>query len=166
MQRSDDDNARSPLFKLLIIVTLLTVVVALWYLLDYYLRGSSQDTTWYPPSTPCDLTQSACHADLGMRAELWLTLGEEPVPLDPLDIDVRVQGIEAERVVVDFIGRNMNMGINRFVLSDQGNGHFKGQGQLGVCSVDEMPWRAQVLIETADGRRGSWFDFEVKRRSI
>lgn len=166
MQRPDDDNARSPLFKLLIIVTLLTVVVALWYLLDYYLRGSSQDTTWYPPSAPCDLATTTCHADLGIGAQLWLTLGEEPVPLEPLDIAVRLQGIEAERVIVEFIGRNMNMGINRFVLSDHGNGHFKGRGQLGICSEDVMPWRAQVLVETENARRGSWFDFEVQRRSI
>lgn len=165
MQRQDDDNARSPLLNLLIIVTLVTVVVALGYLLDYYLRGSREDTTWYPPSMPCDLQRGTCHADLGLHASMRLALGNELVPLAPIDIDVHLEGIDAERVVVEFVGRNMNMGLNRFVLSEQGDGHFRGQGQLGVCAEDVMPWRAQILVETASGRKGSWFDFDMPRRS-
>ena len=57
----------------------------------------------------------------------------------------------------------MNMGLNRFVLDDLGGGHFHGLGRLGICSESAMPWRAQVLVETAHGRKGSWFDFEVQR---
>lgn len=165
MQRQDDDSARSPLLNLLIIVTLVTIVVALWYLLDYYLRGSTQDTTWYPPRAPCDLHRGPCRADLGMHAELQLSLGDELRPLAPLDIDVRLAGVEAERVVVEFVGRDMHMGLNRFVLNDMGDGHFHGRGQLGACGEEVMAWRAQVLIETAEGRKGSWFDVEVQRRS-
>lgn len=164
MHRQDDESAHSPLLNLLIIVTLVTIVVALGYLLDYYFRGSTEDITWYPPRGPCDLHRGACYADLGVHADIRLSLGEELRPLQPLDIDVHLEGVDAERVVIEFIGRNMNMGFNRYVLDNQGDGHFRGQGQLGICSEEVMPWRAQVLVETAEGRKGSWFDVDVKRR--
>ncbi|MEC9484091.1 MAG: hypothetical protein UMU75_12360 [Halomonas sp.] len=165
MHRQDDDNARSPLLKLLIIVTLATMVVALGYLLDYYLRGSREDITWYPPRMPCDLHLDACRADLGLHAALSLALEAPLQPRQPVDIDVRLEGIDAERVVVEFVGRNMNMGFNRFELQPMGNGHFHGQGRFAACREEIMPWRAQVLIETAQGRKGSWFDVDIRRRS-
>ena len=163
--RQDDDSARSPLLKLLIIVTLATIVVALWYLVDYYLRSNTEDITWYPPQVPCDLHRSACQADLGLHADLRLSLGKELQPLQPLEIDVHLHGIEAEQVVVEFVGRNMDMGLNRYVLDDLGNGHFRGRGQFGNCNEDIIPWRAQVMIETANGRKGSWFDVDIRRRA-
>ncbi|TDX28672.1 hypothetical protein DFO67_10951 [Modicisalibacter xianhensis] len=165
MSRQDDDNARSPLLNLLIIVTLATIVVALWYLVDYYVRGSTEDIIWYPPQVPCDLHRDACQADLGVHADMRLSLGSDLEPLEPLEIDVHLQGIEAKQVVVEFVGRNMNMGLNRYILDDMGNGHFRGLGQFGVCREDIMPWRAQVTIETADGRKGSWFDVDIRRRA-
>lgn len=165
LTHSDDEAPRSPLLNLLIVVTLVTVVVALWYLADYYLRGSTEDVTWYPPSTPCDLQQGPCEANLGLSARLELEVGGDLQPLEPFPIEVRVDGVEVESVRVEFVGRNMNMGINRFSLAPAERGHFIGNGQIGVCSESLMPWRAQVIITTPDGRKGSWFDFDVRRRS-
>jgi hypothetical protein len=34
---------------------------------------------------------------------------------------------------------------------------------VGVCTQEVMPWRARVILETPDGKLGSWFDFDVKR---
>lgn len=154
---------RSPLLNLLTIVTLVTVAVALWYLGNYYLRGSSDDITWYPPHTPCDLHSGACVASLGVDTRLSLAFDGELRELTILPIEVRLEGIVAEEVMVEFVGRNMYMGINRFPLTAQGNGVFRGDGQIGICTESVMPWRAQVVIETPQGRKGSWFDFDIKR---
>lgn len=163
---SDESSPRSPLLNLLIMVTLATVVVAMWYLGNYYLRGSSDDVTWYPPSSPCDLHQGACVASLGMASRLSLNFDGELRELEILPIEVRLEGVEAEAVTVELVGRNMHMGVNRFILEAQGNGVFRGDGQIGICTEAVMPWRAQVVVETPDGRKGSWFDFDIKRGAV
>lgn len=165
LSHHDDEAPRSPLLNLLIMVTLITMVVALWYLVDYYLRGSTEDVTWYPPTMPCDLHQGACEASLGIRASMLLRFDGELRAQERLPIEVELDGIDAEAVTVEFIGRSMNMGINRFPLEAQGEGQFRGKGQIGVCTEAVMPWRAQVIIETPDGRKGSWFDFDIRRRA-
>ncbi|QJQ95474.1 MULTISPECIES: hypothetical protein [Halomonadaceae] len=159
----EEGAPRSPLLNLLILVTLATMVVALWYLADYYLRGSSQEVTWFPPSSSCDLHQAPCEAALGLQARLSLSLEGELSPLAILPMEVRLSGVHADAVTVELVGRNMSMGINRFPLEALGNGIFRGEGQIGICTEESMPWRAQVIIETPAGRKGSWFDFEVKR---
>ncbi|MHB0774751.1 hypothetical protein [Halomonas sp. WWR20] len=161
MQRQEDDTTRPPLLNLLILVTLMTIVVALWYLAHYYIRGSHDDVTWYPPNASCQLGKQACTTDLGLHARLTFAIDSELQLMQPLMLDVRLEGIEAQTVAVEFIGRNMNMGLNRFHLEPQGNGVFRGIGQLGMCSEYVMPWRAQVIIETPEGRKGSWFDFDL-----
>ncbi|MFC3285663.1 hypothetical protein [Litchfieldella rifensis] len=163
LPHQDDDAPRSPLLNLLIVVTLVTIVVALWYLVDYYLRGSREDVTWYPPAKSCDLHRGPCEASLGLGTRLVLELDGELQALQVLPIEVRVEGVDAEAVAVEFVGRDMSMGLNRFPLQPVGEGHFRGDGQIGVCTEAVMPWRAQVVIETPQGRQGSWFDFEVRR---
>ncbi len=74
-----------------------------------------------------------------------------------------MDGIQATQVDVDFIGRDMDMGINRFGLTPGSPGHFQGQGQVGICTQSVMPWRARVILDTAEGKVGSWFDFDVIR---
>lgn len=163
LPHQDDDTPRSPLLNLLIVITLVTVVVALWYLVDYYLRGSSQDVTWYPPAKSCDLHREPCEASLGLEARLVLGIDGELQAMEVLPIEVWIEGIDVDTATVEFVGRDMSMGLNRFPLEAVGEGHFRGDGQIGVCTEAVMPWRAQVVIETSDGRKGSWFDFEVRR---
>ena len=162
----EESNPRSPLLNLLIMVTLATVVVAMWYLGNYYLRGSSDDVTWYPPSAPCDLHQGACVASLGMASRLSLDFDGELRELEILPIEVHLDNVEARAVTVELVGRNMHMGVHRFILDAQGNGVFRGDAQIGICTEAVMPWRAQVVIETPDGRKGSWFDFDIKRSAV
>ncbi|WP_129141023.1 hypothetical protein [Modicisalibacter coralii] len=164
MHHQDDDNARSPLLKLLIVITLLTMIVAVGYLISYYTRGGSEEVTWYPPDMPCDLHHGSCHAGLGGGGGLTLSLGGAIVPLETLPIDVRLDGIDARRVVVEFIGRNMNLGLNRYVLERRGAGHYHGRGLLSSGGEAITPWRVEVIVSTDEGRVGSWFDVDVHRR--
>ncbi|SHF28919.1 hypothetical protein SAMN02745148_02240 [Modicisalibacter ilicicola DSM 19980] len=165
MQPRIGDSGTFPLRNLLTVITLAILLMAVWYLFAHYLRSGGKDIAWYPPETPCNLHRGACHAPLGEQARLHLALGSEIAPLEPLPIEVRLEGAEAERVVVLFEGRGMDMGLHRFVLDAVSADRFRGLGQFGVCSLKVMPWRIKVLVDTADGRKGSWFDIEVRRRS-
>ncbi|BBI54535.1 hypothetical protein HORIV_69560 [Vreelandella olivaria] len=83
--------------------------------------------------------------------------------LEILPLEVEVDGLTATQVEVDFIGRDMDLGLHRFALSTDAPGHFQGQGQVGICTQNVMPWRARVILQTAEGKVGSWFDFDVIR---
>jgi hypothetical protein len=163
-QQPESSASRFPVLRLLVLATLITLVVALWYLASYSLRGD-RGVSWYPADTPCDLQQSACTATLGEAQRLSLAI-DAPAgirALERLPLTVTLEGIEAEAVRVDFVGRDMAMGLHRYPLEAQGDGRYQGVGQVPICTEAVMPWRAQVVVETADGRLGSRFDFDVER---
>ncbi|MEQ6917946.1 hypothetical protein [Halomonas aquatica] len=164
---SSSGAARLPLLRVLITVTLLTLAVALWYLTSYSLRDEAE-VRWYPPpaGAGCDLHVAPCSVPLGEGVELSLAVVTNgPIrALQRLPLEVRVSGILAESVRVDFVGRDMDMGLHRFPLGAKGEGIFRGEGQVSICSEEIMPWRAKVVLDTPRGRLGSWFDFEVQRR--
>ena len=66
MYRVEEDNARPRLLNLLIIVTLITIVVSLYYLIDYYLvrDGSNGKVTWFAPNQSCELNHAPCTAEV------------------------------------------------------------------------------------------------------
>lgn len=160
---SEGAGSRPPLLRLLIVTTLLTLSVALGYLVRQSLGGD--DVQWTVPSTPCDLQAGPCRTALGNGRTLTLDLaGDGPIPaLTVLPLEVRVAGVPADAAVVTFVGRDMDMGLYRFPLEAAGNGVFRGEGQVALCTEAAMPWRAKVAVDTPRGRLGSWFDFEVTR---
>jgi hypothetical protein len=70
--------------------------------------------------------------------------------LKPLTLDVQLEGFTANKVMVDIIGLNMDMGYNRPQLSIKNSQHFSGSTTLPVCTLDRMEWEARVIIETPD----------------
>ncbi|WP_088743554.1 hypothetical protein [Cobetia sp. QF-1] len=167
MYRAEDDNARPPLLNLLIVVTLITIVVSLYYLIDYYLvrDGSNGKVTWFAPNQSCELSHAPCSAELGRFGRVTLSLEGDISPLTPLGIHVVTEGVTPEGVEVDFIGRHMDMGVKRSMLTTTDapsaeRQQWLGEGQLGFCSSATMAWRAQIIVTTERGRLGSWFDFD------
>ncbi len=160
---TDPAISRPPLLRLLVLFTLGTVAVALWYLTSYSLRGSD-DVSWFPEEAGCELTQGACQASLGGDGSLTLDLGADGKirALEILPMTVVLEGVEAESVVVDFIGRDMDMGLHRYPLVREGDGTFRGEGQIPICTQTVMPWRARVIVTRGERRLGSGFNFEVE----
>ncbi|MCE8017415.1 hypothetical protein HOP62_15160 [Halomonas sp. MCCC 1A17488] len=160
----DADKSRFPRLRLMMLATLVTLSVALWYLAAHLLRGES-DVDWHYATLPCDLHRAACSAGLGEGRTLTLSI-DAPAgirALERLPLTVRVDGVEVEAASVDFVGRDMDMGLHRFPLSKQDKGRFEGVGQVPICTQSAMPWQAQVVVETPAGRLGSRFDFTVER---
>lgn len=160
-------GARRPRLRLLITVTVVTLLIALWYLLRYEL-GDHQETTWYPAAPGCDLHQGPCGVGLEENERLTLAIPVEGDirPLESLPLEVRIDGVEAQNVRVVFEGVGMGMGEHRFHLDAvQGGepGRFQGMGQLGICTRERMTWRARVSFDAPRGRLGSTFDLDVER---
>lgn len=155
----------SPLLGLLITVALVIVAVLGWYLVDHSLRGRGQAVTWHAPEASCDLHRGPCTARLGERGRLEFAIDGEIRPLAPLPLLVRLEGVDAASVTVEFVGQDMPMGLHRFRLEARGSGRYGGQGQISICTREVMPWQARVVVETARGRQGSRFDFAVDAQS-
>ncbi len=158
------DNARFPVLKVLILVTGIALAACSWYAFSNWLRNDD-DITWYPPTQECNLHQGTCATALGDngRIAFKVPVSGRITALTPLPLDLEVKGVTAQSAAVDFIGRGMDMGLNHFPLQAAGQGHFSGMGQVGICTQDVMPWRARIILNTPDGRIGSWFDFDVVR---
>ncbi|WP_416138757.1 hypothetical protein ACM26W_20270 [Halomonas sp. HK25] len=164
---TDPVISRPPLLRLLVLFTLGTVAVALWYLTSYSLRGSD-DVRWFPEEVGCEPSQGVCQAALGEDGSLMLDLGAdgEIRALEILPMTVALEGVEADSVVVDFIGRDMDMGLHRYPLARQADGTFRGEGQVPICTETLMPWRARVIVTSGERRLGSGFNFEVERSRL
>ncbi|GAB4346493.1 MAG: hypothetical protein Kow006_05060 [Gammaproteobacteria bacterium] len=155
----------SSLSRPLLIVPLLLVVAVvaaaawkLWPILHPEIIATADS------ATPCDLHQGPCTMvfDGGVR----VTLSIEPRPvkvMEPLTLTVET-GVESPwSVEVDFTGVSMNMGYNRPLLKDAGEGLFTGETMLPTCIRNEMEWQANVLIRTARGYLSAPYRFTTVR---
>ncbi|MBZ5487596.1 hypothetical protein HW452_08660 [Halomonas aquamarina] len=155
-----------PGLKALILVTGLGLAMCMGYLLFHRLHD---EVTWFPAAAPCDLNTQACTARLGDAGQLTLHIDIcGPVSaLTPLPLRVDIDGVTSTWVSVDFLSRHRKDEAYRFVLDAVAPGRFRGLGQLGEKrdsrSGIATPWRARVIVDTPEGKLGSWFDFDVRR---
>lgn len=135
----------------LIGILLIALVVVVGYKLSPLLMPKADLVV--QPDAACDLHRQACAANLpdGGRVELSTSL--RPIPMvTPFQVEVRLQGVHAAQVEVDFAGIDMNMGLNRVTLKAQGDGRYVAEASLPVCVTGAMDWQATVLVETGARR--------------
>ena len=77
----------------------------------------------------------------------------------PFQVEVRLEGIDAGRIEVDFAGIEMNMGFNRIELTAGAAGLHAGEASLPVCISGQMDWQVTVLVETGRQRIAIPFRF-------
>ena len=114
------------------------------------------------PPPDCDLRAAPCRQSV---AGGWLEFSITPstIPLmETLRLDVEIQGLVAEEVVVEIRGLNMNMGLNRTLLTPAAQGRWTGETILPLCSQRSMEWEAAVRLR-ADARYELPFLFQTKR---
>ncbi|RIX42460.1 MAG: hypothetical protein D3M94_18130 [Rhodocyclales bacterium GT-UBC] len=132
-------------------VLLIALVIVVGYKLSPMLLPKADVTV--QPDPACNLHRQRCSVNLPGGGKVELSSSVQPIPMvKPFNIQVLLNGVAASRVEVDFAGLEMNMGLNRPVLQDQGGGRFIAEATLPVCITGEMEWQATVLIETASQR--------------
>ena len=158
--------------NIFILVTLLAILLAVWYATDYLGDRQTGDVRWYP-AAPCQLPKETCTAELQAERKILFDLhSEEPKPLELLPITVQLQGFSEEELdslnlELDLQGRDMYMGYNRTPFEHQGDGVFTASPLLGICTDEVMVWRASVMIHPPCGKSyGSYFDFSVTQRNF
>lgn len=113
-----------------------------------------------PLDPECDLRAGPCSALFTGGGKVSFGISPEAIPVvEPLRLEVRLEGLEARDVEVDFQGVDMNMGYNRTELQPSGADHFSGTGMLPVCVRHAMEWEARVLLHTDRGLLAAPFRF-------
>ncbi|MFK0573338.1 hypothetical protein [Endozoicomonas sp.] len=85
----------------------------------------------------------------------------------PLDITVELSGLIAEKVTMEFVGRNMPMGLMPFSLKKQsgqssGPERYTGTGSITFCTADtKMVWVARAKIETREAIHRVLFELDT-----
>jgi hypothetical protein len=115
----------------------------------------------------CDLRASPCISLFTDGARVRFAIEPREIPLvKPLRLQVRLEGLHADKVEVDFSGVDMNMGYNRVTLQPGETGEFSGEGMLPVCVRDAMEWEAKVLISTPQGLISAPYRFVTVRPGL
>ncbi|HKM15197.1 MAG TPA: hypothetical protein VJY63_04630 [Marinospirillum sp.] len=164
------DKRKTPYpINLLILITLVGILLAIWYVTNYLHTKQAGQVTWYSAAS-CQLPQDTCFVKLDGQKHLTFRLDkQEPKPLESLPIRVQLEGYSEEelknlQLEIDLQGRDMYMGYNRTPMIYQGEGLFTANPILSICTEAVMVWRASVLINnlTTSTTYGSYFDFTVK----
>lgn len=100
----------------------------------------------------CDLRKGACTSNLPTGGKVTFSINPNDIPiLRPLQLKVEIEGVEASKVDVDFIGIGMEMGYNRPTLKAVDKTHYSGRAILPVCVRSKMDWEARILLHTEKG---------------
>ena len=134
-----------------LIGVLLIALVVVGYKLSPILLPKADVTV--QPDPGCDLQQQACPVELPGRRKIELSMGTRPVPMvKSFAIEVTSSGFSPDRIEVDFAGVDMNMGLNRPLLTAHGDHRYGAEVTLPVCITGKMDWQVTVLVETGSER--------------
>ncbi len=109
----------------------------------------------------CDLALSACVAS---RGDLHIELSVDSARFrsyEPLQFNLRVQGMAPEAAHIAFEGVDMFMGTNALPLLPAADGQFSGTLSLPGHAYP-MTWRARVQLMQAGRLVESEFQFDLK----
>jgi hypothetical protein len=127
--------------------------------LGLWLRPEPQ-VTRTAPLPDCELRRGPCTATLSPGETIRFGIEPRDIPcLKPLQLSVRLTGLKADEVEIDFHGVDMDMGFNRLRLQEQPDGGFAGKGMLPVCVRESMEWEARVYVRNEDGQVMAPFRF-------
>jgi hypothetical protein len=106
------------------------------------------DTLRLATDSACDLRAGRCDRHLPGGGRLSFSFLPRTLPLmKPLTLQVELRDREVDGVLVDIVGLNMAMGLNRTRLVRHADGVWKGETLLPVCTRQTMEWEAAVWLE-------------------
>ncbi|RKR07424.1 hypothetical protein C7446_0236 [Kushneria sinocarnis] len=158
IDRHHEDQPRPPVLNALILVTLVTIVVACWYLGDYYLGSAGERTRWFAPSPFCDVLAGSCHTRLGQQGSLVTRLESAP---QRVRVSVTIDGLDTRAVEAQLEGRSVYTGEQEIRLQQVAPHRYAGTLPMASCERDSHSWRLRIRVEDRAGvRLGSWYDFD------
>lgn len=165
-EKSKDNQSQSTIVLWIAAAILLTAVclVAVYKAWPILFPEISQSAAVDPQ---CDLRQGSCVSSIEPDIRISFSIEPREIPLvKPLKLQVQVNGVDADKVEVDFTGVDMNMGYNRVVMQQLESGRYEADGMIPVCVRDSMEWEAKVLITTEQGVLSAPYRFITVRPGV
>lgn len=141
----------------------LVMLMIVAYAAARYWQNAASQFTRQTLSPDCDLRAGPCRHAMG-DGVVTLAIAPRSIPLmQPLRLEVDVEGLEVVEALVEVRGLNMDMGLNRTRLQRDADGRWIGETILPVCSRRKMKWEAAVRLIGRD-RVEIPFHFWTERR--
>jgi hypothetical protein len=135
---------------------LLRIHAILLSIIVFSISGCSQKddenvVQWKTDET-CNLHEQSCTTENG-SASVSIEVMPKPIPIArPLQVEVELKGLKAEKVELDISGVNMYMGFNRVELKPEtSKSVYTGTSMLAFCTLQKMTWQLTVMIYQTDG---------------
>lgn len=146
--------------KILWGLTLVALLVMVLYLGNHLRALMSVDQSVVPG---CVIENGHCTVALDTGLSIRMSVSPWPVlALQPVQFEVLAEDLQLKAASLALTGRNMYMGIHQYSFQpspDQKS--LRVTGTISVCTERVMPWRGRVELETTQGKRQLWFDFDV-----
>ena len=161
MPEAKTSKKQSNLWTIVALLTLVLLLSVSYKLKDMLKPGIAAKAEL---NASCDLRKGACTSSLPGGGEVMFSIVPNNIPiLRPLQLDVKVEGVEVSKAEVDFTGIGMDMGYNRPKLEAVSKGQFLGKAILPVCVRSRMDWEAKVLLQTDHGLIMAPFRFYTRK---
>ncbi|WP_438765115.1 hypothetical protein [Kushneria sp. TE3] len=146
----------------LVVVTLITVTVAITYLGYYYVgAGNRSQVTWFAPELECRPLTERCFTALGRFGEMqtrWHWQGAQ------LSVEMTLDGLDAEQVRAQLEETDAHPRHMTTLLSATAPGQYRGTFELPSCGGEAQRLRGSLAVTTARGVLGSWYDLSLPCR--
>lgn len=116
----------------------------------------------------CNVQQKQCKAEL-KEFDIEISMDKNIFYLKKFNVDVWAENkgsTNIESIQVDFKMKNMNMGINHFILnkikSENKKQNWKGSALLPVCVTGRADWFSELTISTKQNKYILEFPILVK----
>ncbi len=116
--------------------------------LNHWLSHTPAHTVVLNADPSCNPVGRLCTAgDVALTVTLGLGDGVKPLTAFPVEVNlIGEKAAKVKKVTANFSMLNMDMGFNRFDLSQQADKIWRGQAILPVCSMGRREWRVMVEI--------------------
>jgi len=120
-----------------------------------------------PVLSYCDVSIGCSVHFSGGSVDLKVTPESMPA-MEPLALSVVITGVKASDVSVEFVGRDMPMGLEPVTMRAAGSladsHRYEGTGMISFCSIDnQMVWLARVNITTKKATQTVVFELDMSR---
>ena len=148
-------------FKVAVIFGVISALVGGW--LIFNIGSKSDQLINLQVEDTCNLNVGSCQAvsRSGERVEFSILPVGIPL-LTPLDLTVKLYGLEADSIEVVFTGIDVNMGRLAYTLNSIDGITYKGAASLSICSKQKMKWSALILIKLDSNEIKVPFQFETE----
>ena len=142
----------------LILLTLALLIVG-GYVYKYFFQ---EVVTHHIKVNDCQISESSCEVFLDESKSLTIDISPKGmVPTKIMEIDVRLKGIDADKVIIDFEGIEIDHNLPSYNFDEVEDNHFNTKGFISLCTVRSMHWWANLVIFSGNESWKVSFPFET-----